>query len=111
MTGSRPDDFTVTYTSSNGTLPPPHHYEYGIEIGPDGQGMVTLIPDYRGPDVPQWREAFSLPPGAMDRLFEAFAAAGLFTTEWREAEDIPVGGGSEYLEVTAAGRRIEVPSY
>src|SRR5687768_17207155 len=41
-----PADLRVEYDWRAGTMPPPHHYEYTVSIGPGTQGKVVFWPDY-----------------------------------------------------------------
>jgi hypothetical protein len=108
---SRPEDFQVQYEWSEGSLPPPYHYEYTVLIGPDGQGEVRMTPDYPGPDVPTWTETFSLTPEEMDSLYAGMAAQGLEREKWAEEDDPPVGGSSAWMVVTSRGKEIRIPSF
>jgi len=107
----RPADFTARYDWSEGSLPPPYHYAYTIEVASDGTATLTFIPDYPGDDVPVWTETVSLTPTEMDALYADLAAYGLFTTDWKKQDDPPVGGSSETLSATANGVTVSVPAY
>ena len=109
--GSPPDDFLVVYQWREGSLPPPHHYEYSVEIHRDGVGVVTMMPDYEFNAPPKWTESVALEPEAIDRLYAALMSAHLASTNWKEDPRPPVGGGSGSLSVTLDGRNIEVPSF
>jgi hypothetical protein len=106
-----PEDFTIRYEWREGSLPPPHHYEYSIILGPDGQGQVVMQPDYPGEGTPTWSEVFLAPPAEMERLFRCLVSQGLFTQRWRQQEDPPVGGSSQSLRATVRGRAAHVPFF
>ena len=89
-------------------MPPPHHYEYTIYIGPGPEGRIVFIPDYPGPDVPAWTESFVVSEEALDALYE-MVAARVLGREWVKVDDGVVGGSLEWLTGTAGGRRFRVP--
>jgi hypothetical protein len=111
MPTTRPADFAVRYDWAEGSLPPPYHYEYTIDIAADGAVTLTYVPDYPGDEVPVWTETLTLEAAALDGLYADLAGQGLFTTDWRGEDDTPVGGSSERLTATANGVTIEVPAY
>ncbi len=107
----RPPDFSLVYEWSEGSLPPPYHYEYSIRIGEDGAGEVRMLPDYEYSNPPEWVEAFHVTPEQLDEFYQSAWSAGLFATRWETEEDPPVGGSSESLLVTAAGKKYQIPWY
>jgi hypothetical protein len=90
-------------------MPPPHHHEYTIYIGPGSKGRVVFAPDYPGPDVPVWTESFAVSGKALDALYE-LVAARVLGREWAKVTDGVVGGSLEWLTGTAGGERFRVPS-
>jgi hypothetical protein len=107
----RPEDFSVLYEWQEGSLPPPYHYEMAMRISPDGQGEVTLVPDYPSGQVPVFSEPFPVSARALDGLFRLMIENGLLETSWQAQEDPPVGGEVEWLTVTAGGRQVEIPAF
>jgi hypothetical protein len=110
MPTQRPSDFAVRYTWQEGSLPPPYHYEYAINIGADGQGDVVMIPDYPADDVPRWRESFVVADADLDRLYRQFVDQGVFTRSWQAETALHVGGSSESMQVLANGSQVEIPA-
>ena len=110
-TATRPEDFQVQYDWSEGSLPPPYHYEYTVLIEPDGQAEVRMTPDYPGPGVPTWTETFSLTPEELDSLYAQMLAQGLERENWAEEDDPPVGGSSAWVVVTSRGKEIRIPAF
>jgi hypothetical protein len=108
---TRPDDFSARYDWYEGSLPPPYHYEYSIEIGADGAGTVEMVPNYPSEDVPVWTETFTVGPEALDAVYRQLAEHGAFTTRWREEEDPPVGGSHFATTLTANGETVTIPSF
>jgi hypothetical protein len=108
---TRPDDFHAEYEWTEGSLPPPYHYEYTIRIGPAGEGAVEMIPDYPSDQAPVWVEEFIIQHADMDWLYLQMLEKEVFTTNWRTTDEPPVGGSSESLSVAAGGRVSEIPAY
>lgn len=106
---ARPEDFSLVYKWSEGSLPPPYHYEYSIKVGTDGAGEVRMLPDYEYSNPPEWVEEFRATPAQLDEFYQSARAAGFFSTRWETEEDPPVGGSSESLAVTASGKEYLVP--
>lgn len=109
--GPPPADFSLRYDWREGSLPPPYHYEYTITLAADGSGMMTMIPNYPGPDVPVWEEPFTMAPAEVDRLHDLMIAQGLLSERWSERDEPPIGGSHAYLEVTRDGTTITIPAF
>jgi len=105
------DDYSLRYSWTEGSIPPPHHYEYDILFDSTGNGSVAMIPDYPGQDVPCWTEPFAVAPDAARDLLALMVSEGLLTRKWRAVPRPPVGGSHAWLTVTAAGRQIKVPPF
>ena len=108
---TRPDDFSARYDWSEGSLPPPYYYEYIIHLDPTGAGLVEMVPDYPGGDVPIWTETFTVEPDALDAFYSQLVAAGAFGTAWREVDDAPVGGSHFTVTLTANSETTEIPRF
>jgi hypothetical protein len=108
---TRPDDFHITYEWQEGSLPPPHHYEYTITISPTGQGQIVMIPDYSMNEPPTWTETFTASVEEMDALYSTLVANGLLTRRWRAQDSPPVGGSSQSVTVLVRDRQIVIPSF
>lgn len=109
-TSSRPDDFRVEYHWSAGSLPPPHHYAYTVTIEPSGRAELVMRQGY-GDDAPHWTETFTIALEELDALHGKMVENGLFTHVWRQMEHPPAGGSTQWLVVTADGKRVEVPPF
>ncbi len=109
--GPAPDDFQLTYSWREGSLPPPYHYSYSITLGADGAGEVRMTPDYPSEGVPVWTEPFSLDRDTLDRMYATMVEQGLLRERWRAESIPPVGGSSEDLTAVAGGRTVEIPSF
>jgi NitT/TauT family transport system substrate-binding protein len=107
----RPADFSFRYTWSAGSMPPPYHYEYTIEIGPGTEGKITFLAGYAGMDAPQWVETFRVEDEDADRLYALVAEKKLMEKKWRTQEAPPVGGSSYWAQITSNGRQADIPSH
>jgi hypothetical protein len=103
------DDLAVEYHWREGSMPPPHHYEYDISIAPDGKGRIAFRPDYG--DKPEWVEEFAVAKADRDRLRGILNDAGVFTRAWEELKDPPVGGAYSWLVATSGGKTAKLPSH
>jgi len=106
----RPAGLSLRYEWNAGAMPPPHHYEYVITIGPGGVGEIAFSPDYPGEGVPVWREAFAIAEKDLDRLYGLMMEAGVFGARWAPMRDRPVGGDIEWMDVTAHGDTVRIPA-
>ncbi len=105
-----PSDLHVLYEWKAGTMPPPYHYEYSIEIAATGEGKVIYVPDYPSEKAPVWTEGFAVDSGALQRLCEKMAAEGLWTEQWQPPEIPLLGGSSESVVVKGNQRTVSLPS-
>ena len=100
---------SVQYDWCAGSMPPPHHYEYTICIGPGLQGEVVFHPDYPSQDTPVWTELFEVDEAALDALY-ALLAERVLARAFAKIEDGPVGGSLEWMSGTVDGRPFRVPA-
>ena len=113
MPETRPDDFSVSYSYSTGSLPPEYYYAYTLEIAADGQAQIAYSPTYPGDDVPTLRAEFTLEGRALDSLYADLRAGGAFDGRWSAGGegDEPVGGSVARLSLTANGQQVALPEY
>lgn len=104
----RPDDFSVIYGWSTGSLPPQYHHSVRLDIAPDGSGSLRGASAYGQGPTETW--AFALSPTDLDALYADLHAAGLFRS-WSEDGDPPIGGSSWWAEAKARGQTVEVPPF
>jgi hypothetical protein len=109
----RPEDFSILYKWSEGTIAPPYYYQYSIKINSSGQGEIQLIPNYSAEDdqVPVWNETFSVSQQELDGLYQLMRSGGLWTQNWQDLGGPPPGAGSESMVVTASGVQVQTPTY
>jgi len=104
----RPKDF-IQYDWCAGSMPPPHHYEYTIRIGPGLEGEIVFYPDYPSQGTPVWTEPFEVAEELLDALY-VLVEERVLSREWIKIEDGTVGGSLEWMSGTAGGQRFRVPS-
>lgn len=107
----RPVDFSVKYEWRAGSMPPPYHFEYTININPAGQGKVLMIPDYPSDRVPRWTETFALTRVELDKLYRVMVDNDLFTKRWQRLDRQPIGGSRQEMMVTAQGKQFVLEDY
>ena len=110
MNSGIPSDFSAEYKWREGSVPPPYHYEYIINIGPGTRGEMLFFPDYPSDETPVWREDFGVSNDKLSALFALINEKEVLSANWREMENPPVGGELEWLKVTANGTQVLVPS-
>jgi hypothetical protein len=99
----------VQYDWCAGSMPPPHHYEYTIRVGPGLRGEIVFHPDYPGLGAPEWTEAFDVAEESLDALY-ALVEGRVLSREWVKVEDGAVGGSLEWMSGTVDGQCFRVPS-
>ena len=111
VSATRPDDFDIQYEWREGSLPPPHHFEISIHIGPDGGSSVVMVPNYPGEGVPEWTEPFTLDAAALDNLYALILEKRVFSTQWQEDDGPPVGGSNSWADITANGTIVRLSEF
>ncbi|MFQ5571102.1 MAG: hypothetical protein ACE5G0_15590 [Rhodothermales bacterium] len=107
-----PTDMRLRYEWHEGTVPPPHYYDYIIEFGPDPQGTIRYCPGYDFQDPPVWIERFDVEADAWQRLCALVDASGILEREPPPDPDPePVGGSLCWLEIVAPEARMKQCSY
>ncbi len=108
--GSRPDDFAFTFVHADGSVPPPFHAEWTVEVGADGRGRATFTPDYAGDGVPTYKASFDVSDEDMDAIHADMRDAGLLE-EIAATDDAPIGGPVESARIYADGETFDVPPF
>lgn len=97
----------IVYTWQEGTVPPPHYYEYTLVLGPGPSGQITYRPGYAFEEPPAWTEAFDVAPDAWARLTNMIQA-GLPPEPTLSGDDRePVGGSTHRLRVEMEEKTVE----
>lgn len=109
-TTTTPADFAISVDHADGSVPPPHHAVWRLEVDDTGQGVLAYTPGYPGPDVPTWRAEFDVAATAVDDLYAALRRHDLLG-ELEPTSDEPVGGPVETATVTADGKTNEIPAF
>jgi hypothetical protein len=65
----------IEYQWREGTVPPPHYYEYAVSVAGDGMAEIGLTPDYPQDHPPVFRAMFRVAPSAIQRVDEVLAEA------------------------------------
>lgn len=96
-----PHDFVGEVGYSNGSLPPPYHYEWHVEFD-TGTATLAWTPGYEGADT--WRDTVDLDDETRRRFYDRLQDAGLF--DFEDADDGMVGGPTAWatFEGTPDGR-------
>jgi hypothetical protein len=104
-------DIRLHYEWQEGALPPPHHYEYRLEVRGD-EGRIDFSPDYPGAGKPRWVETFVVDPHLVTRIVARLDHEGLLRKVW-ELEDgrAPAGGSLDSLEIDVDDVRYTIPSW
>jgi hypothetical protein len=105
-----PDDFRVRYEWHEGSMPPPHHYEYVIEVGPGLEGMILFMPDYPFEAVPRWTERFHISEEEHRELYSYITHRKLMRARWQRESHPSVGGSLSWCRIEAGGEICEIPS-
>lgn len=99
-----PGDLRVVLAYRAGSVPPPYHEEYRVEIGPGGRGRMELTPDYpQSGRVPVFTERFQVDRAGLDALWGRVRRSGLLDDEG--GEGVKPGGGGADVAVVAGGQR------
>ncbi|MBA3471563.1 MAG: hypothetical protein H0T53_18160 [Herpetosiphonaceae bacterium] len=104
-----PSDLALVYTWREGSLPPPYHYEYTISLQPDGAGELVFEPGYSGGATPVWTEPFTVSVDQRASLYTLLRDKGVLSREWPPSPELSVGGSTEWLQVTAGGKQVQIP--
>lgn len=121
---SMPDDFRIELRYSNGSLPPPEHYEYRVRCygngkGGKGRGVIWFFPDYPGvvseetgeSDVDCWKETFEVKREAMEDLYALMRAFEIFQPRPTPVSppERPTGGETFGLDILFGKHRFTLP--
>jgi hypothetical protein len=105
-----PSEFIFEYHWQAGSMPPPYHYEYSVEINAKGEGTIHFSPDYPGVGSPHWTRYFTLPREELNTLYQDLDRSGAFSGKWKSADNHIVGGSLEWMSATVDGEVSSIPS-
>lgn len=86
----------ITYSFQEGSLPPPHHYEYEICLE-SHLGLIRYIPDYPSNNVPIWQIPFPTEPGIWNQICEIPSA--LMGSDMHHNDPACIGGAQEKVVI------------
>lgn len=109
MMNAFPKDFTVTYNYVSGTVGPPYHFEYSVNIDSEGNGTIKYKPDFVFDTI--WTETFHLKRKFVKKFWSLLKRKMFFDNEWTDLEKHPVGGSIEYLEINANNKPYKIPAF
>ncbi len=95
-----PADFGGTVDYGNGSLPPPHHYEWRVTIA-ETTAEVEWRPGYD--EAEPWRQTVDVTAAQRERCYELLRDAGVFELG-PETDEEMVGGPTGSVELVAGGR-------
>lgn len=107
-----PKNFSVVYTFSNGSLPPPHHYETAIRIEPGKPAVYEFRPGYVGLEsgAQLWKAPIPWSESKRAALYAALIELGI-ERDWKADPRPPVGGSYRSLTVVTAKGKFVVPAF
>ena len=108
--GDRPEDFSINYQRTAGSVPPPYYHQITITVSPSGEGEIQFIPDYPAESVPQWTESFNVDVQRLDDIYGQMVAEEAFTRSWQTPSRPNLGSPNERIQITANGQQTEIPS-
>lgn len=112
--GPTPQDFSFRYHWVGGTVPPPNHYEYVLEMSSDGKVKVTYYFGY-GEDKDTQVLTKELPvvnEGERKLLYQQLVDTKLFKNKelkGRQGNET-VGGGYSWLDIQSNGKTYKIGS-
>lgn len=107
---TRTDDFGLYYYWNTGALPPEYYYQYEIEIGPDGSGVLTYQKGYEENEEQSKVFSFQVDVEQWDEFYSWLQTNRILRSNWKESEDVVVGGSTTSVKLQAAGLKYIIPS-
>ncbi|MFC2135766.1 hypothetical protein ACFLTH_14210 [Bacteroidota bacterium] len=86
----------IDYHWLEGSIPPPDHYEYSINIS-GNDCKIELQPDYPNDNTPRWIEKFSVENEMINKL--VLLLNNVSDKEWIPNGNIPVGDSIEWMNI------------
>ncbi len=101
---------SVSMSSDNGSLPPPHRRSSEIRIEADGQAEFESLLGYdRGDPQRRLRSSFVLDAAQRAQLIDLCARLAVFSTDWREVERPHVGGSGVSFVLSDGRQTARIP--
>lgn len=103
--------FTIRYEYSNGSLPPPYHFEYTLFIRVQkSTGEIRFFPDYAGKDTPCWEKTFPIQADKLQTLLDLIRQKQVLCKTWIRPEQLIVGGSQQWLVINTNQGDFNVPT-
>lgn len=106
----KPTNFRIHYEWQEGSIPPPYHYEYTIQIGPGPEGEITLSPDYGFNHPSTWTEKWEISSQQFTELYTLLRHLDIGKRQWQARTGVSAGGSVEWLEGNIDGQNFSVPA-
>ena len=102
-----PKNFAIEYTFSNGSMPPPHHYETAVRLTPAREATYEFRPGYPGLEAGAqlWKAAFPVSTSQRVELYQKLLRLGI-EKPWTNKPSQKVGGPSRVLTVVTAKGKV-----
>lgn len=122
---SMPKDFRIELRYSNGSLPPPEHYEYRVRCygageGGKDKGVIWFFPNYPGSvneetgesDTECWKETFQVKRETMEDLYSLMRALEIFQPRPEVVPPVErrTGGETFGIDILFGEHRFTLPS-
>ncbi len=103
--------YSISISSNNGSLPPPHHRATEIQIDGDGHGHYTRRLGYDLADARQrFERDFQISADQQISLSKLIDELNVLETPWREIERPNVGGSSTTIRCGNGTHSVVIPS-
>ncbi len=102
-------EYVATYSTSNGTVPPPFHWRLDAAISADGMVTVRHCTGYD--DTGCGIATAPAPEGAVAAIMAAVRQAGLVERPAAQDSHPPVGGSATSGSVLVDGRLVLLPAF
>jgi hypothetical protein len=110
MTVLQKPKFEIVYHWTEGSVPPPYHYEYSIKVQEDRTGIVSYRPDYDLDGVPIWNRHFTIPQELFSRIYDLIESGGFCNYVWELALEKNVGGSQEWCDGIIETHEFHIPA-
>jgi len=104
------NNFSLQYEWREGSMPPPHYYEFTIRINSSLKCEIIFRPDYPSHNPPEWKEHFKVNRTDIDNLHRLMREKDVFSKEWAVEDRIAEGGSYDWLDIQAEGGSFRIPS-
>jgi hypothetical protein len=101
-TATMPDDFSGTFVYRNGTVPPPHHYEWQLRFT-EADAELSWRAGYSSDD-PLWEASARIDRADREQLYQRLREAGGFDKAPGTEEGM-AGGPTGSVELFAGGQK------